>query len=153
MRTAALTGEQVLLQDAAGWRAAGSPQLAAVLGQAGYEAVAILPLCRDGRTIALVGVAWATSQRFGTEQRATLRVVAEVCERTLDRIEADHARADRQEALAVLAGRLASAGTLDQVAEVLFDAAPAAVGASTVRLATLSEGGDALDAPPTLAAR
>ena len=141
VRTAATTGEPVLLADNAAVRAAGAPALARVLGRAGYEAVAVLPLCRAGTPIALVGATWTTPQRFTSAQRATLRVVAEVCEQTLDRIADEGERNARQLALAGLAGRLASAGTVDQVAEVLFEDAPAAIGASTVRMATLGDNG------------
>jgi len=133
------TGRVVVVEDLAGLQAR-YPHLVADSARAGLQALAALPLPSRGRVAGAVGFGW--TQPFDRRLTdATLTTFAELCGGALERAAVFRATAD----VADLAGRLAEAGSVGDVAAAIHELVPSALGVLEARLATIDPVTQAVD--------
>ena len=142
----ARTGEAVLMQDSAVWRAA-HPELA-VMPEEGTRAWAALPLrVPEGSSSRLLGaltVSLPGPHPFAEEERGFLQAFADVCAQALDRarlFDAETTARVLAERLQALSGALAVVRTPDEVAQAVGREAREAVGATVAGVGLLSDDG------------
>ena len=119
-----LSGGPMFLEDAAAVIAR-YPHLGELHAGTGHEAIAALPLTRDGRAIGGLTMSFAEPRHFDVAERAFLATIADLCAQALERArlyENEHREAERQqflaEASALLTSSLEPRATLSSLARL-----------------------------------
>jgi len=115
-------------------------ETAAIFASRDTEAVAALPLRRpSGEVIGVITCEWGQRQRFRQRTRATLDAVAELCQQSLLRAQAQETRRATAASLSTLGQRLSVARSFTEVANEVVNLAPGASGAPIVAIGLCNE--------------
>ena len=112
----------------------------------GVASSAALPLRRpDGEMIGVVSWEWKEPQRFGEGERSAMQATADLVQQSLERADQHEQRWASASALLALSQRLSVARTINQVAEAVIEAGPAAATADHVGVGFMNESGTAFE--------
>lgn len=134
------TRELLVLHDQDDWRRRTPPAVAEDAIASNLATTVFVPLVSsDGEAVAAIAVAWTEVVELTDPTIATLRIVADLCEQTLERAHATDQATARATQLARLAELLADAMTVKDVLETVTRMGQAPVGATATSIGLVDE--------------